>query len=123
MVQPLDRRGRRPQGPCQREDSRDAGTSWSSFPDETGPAAVHTVSAYLTRGDSDDRVTSPGTVLGAAVYRQPADWQEVAGTTVDSVTEFAGRTWRLVRTLDRYDASIDGRADGPAPRFRGAGRR
>ncbi len=94
-------------GPCEREDSRDAGASWSSFPDETGFAAVHTVSAYLTRGDSDERVSSPDASVGAAVYRQPVDDREVGGTSVDGTTSYGGRTWRLTRVLDRDRASIE----------------
>lgn len=93
-------------GSCQRTDDRDAGTSWAAFTEETGAARVHTVRAYLTRGGSDEPVSSPGSVLGAAVYRQPSERQEAAGTTVDSTTEYAGRIWRLVRVIDRHDLRL-----------------
>jgi hypothetical protein len=98
---------------CHRVDSRDPGSSWSSFPEETGPAGVHTVRAFLTRDGRDSTpVPSPGAVVGAAVYRQPIAQQRAAGTTVGSTTEFAGRVWRLVDVMEQPRAQIvAGRTD------------
>uniref|UniRef100_UPI002600D708 hypothetical protein n=1 Tax=Nocardioides sp. TaxID=35761 RepID=UPI002600D708 len=85
-------------GPCRGTDSRDPGGSWSSFEDD-GPAARHTVRAYVTRGFDGPEVDTADAEVGVGIYSQPSPTRQVQGMSVDTVVEYAGRTWQLDRVI------------------------
>jgi hypothetical protein len=85
-------------GPCN-SGTKDPGTSSSSF---SGSKVVgRTVRAYLTRGADGPEVSSDSSTVGVAVYEEPAGERQVLGMRVASTVEYAGRLWRLDRTIDK----------------------